>query len=586
MTLNIWHFTLIFLAMNLFILIILSILLLFAGYIFYGACLSQWLGIRPENKTPAHLLRNNIDFIPTGKNYLIGQHLSAIAAAGPIVGPILAGMWFGWLPTFIWIILGGIFIGGVHDMATIVASLRHQGRSIAEVIKESMSQRAFILFLLFLWFSLVYIITAFTDITAATFAEPVRGASIASSSMLYLVLALIMGLTLRKVELSLWVSTLIFMPVVFICIWLGPIIPLNLPAVFGGDLKTTWNMGLLAYCFAAAIIPVWLLLQPRGYLGGFFLILTAGASFVGIIIGHFTQNWTIQYPAFISWSNPQGLPLLPILFITVACGACSGFHCLIASGTTSKQLAKETDAKFVGYGGMLLESFVAVIALTTIMILTTGQAAELKDANQIYANGIATFLSVMGISREVALNFALLAFATFVYDTLDVATRLGRYIFQELTGWKSNASAYLATAATLVLPVIFLINPVRDAQGTIVPGWKIFWTVFGSSNQLLAALVLFGLSVWLFRAGKKFLVTLLPSIFMIIVAVASLIILIKPWLLDLIQGHFRFDAIGITGLLLLLLTLSLIMEGARIFLADTAKRILPLFPIKRPSDLN
>jgi len=558
--------------MNFLGLIIISIILLSLGYVFYGRYLSRWLGLRPENPTPAHILRNNVDFIPTGKTYLLGQHLSAIAAAGPIVGPILAGMWFGWIPTFLWIVLGGIFIGGVHDMTTIVASIRHQGSSIAEVIKENMSHRAFILFLLFLWFSLVYIITAFTDITAATFAETTRGAGIASSSMLYLLLAFIMGLTLRRVELSLLASTLIFMPVVFLCIWLGPILPLHLPTLFGWDVKTTWNMALLLYCFVAAVIPVWMLLQPRGYLGGFFLILTAGASFVGIIIGHFTQHWTIQYPAFISWSNPQGLPLLPILFITVACGACSGFHCLIASGTTSKQLAKETDAKLVGYGGMLLECFVAVIALSTVMILTTDQAAQLKDANQIYANGIATFLSTFGISREMALNFALLAFATFVYDTLDVATRLGRYIFQELTGWRGKFSAYAATAVTLMLPVIFLTNPVHDAQGNIVAGWKIFWTVFGSSNQLLAALVLFGLSLWLFRKGKNFLITLLPSIFMILVAVVSLFILIKPWLARTLSGQWSPDGIGITGTLLLLLTFSLIIEGTRIFVSDNLKR--------------
>src|SRR3989338_8170320 len=412
--------------MGLLLIVIVSIILLTAGYHIYGALLSRWF--RPNNSkiTPAIEFKNNSDFVPAGKFYLLGQHLSAIAAAGPIVGPILAGMWFGWVPTFLWIIFGGIFIGGAHDMITIVASIRHQGRSIAEVIKENMSQRAFILFLLFLWFSLVYIITAFTDITAATFAESTRGGAIASSSMLYLFLALVMGLTLRKTELSLGRSTLIFIPVMFLCIWLGPIFPLNIPPLFGWDVKTTWNVLLLIYCAVAAVIPVWLLLQPRGYLGGFFLILPGGLILVGIIIGQFTQHWVIQYPAFISWTSPQGLPLVPILFITVACGACSGFHCLIASGTTSKQLSKETDAKYIGYGGMLLESFVAVIALSTVMILTKGQVAELKDANQIYASGIATFLSTLGVSRELALNFALLAFATFVYDTLDVATRLDR----------------------------------------------------------------------------------------------------------------------------------------------------------------
>ena len=482
-------------------------------------------------------------------------------------------------------------------MVTIVASIRHQGRSIAEVLKDTMGRRPFIIFLLFLWFSLVYIITAFTDITASTFVEEIHGAGVASSSMLYLGLALVMGLLLKRLPLPLGLATAIFIPLVFVCIYIGPIIPLKLPTIFGWDLKTTWNMSLLFYCFFAAVIPVWLLLQPRGYLGGFFLTLTAGASFLGILIGNFTQHFTVQYPAFVQWSNPQGLPLLPILFTTVACGACSGFHCLIASGTTSKQLSKETDAKFVGYGGMLLESFVAVIALGTLMILTTTQSQTLKDPNQIYANGIAVFLSSFGVPKEFALNFALLAFATFVYDTLDVATRLGRYIFQELTGWRGNISAYLATAATLVLPVIFLTHPIKDAAGNIIPSWKIFWTVFGSSNQLLAAIVLLGLSLWLYKepfrhgksnqnpqgqplpnypnGSKKFLVTLIPSIFMMMVALLSLGLIIKPWAADIIfKRQWRMDAISLTATALILLTLFLIFEGGKIFLTKSSRKTI------------
>jgi len=222
----------------------------------------------------------------------------------------------------------------------------------------------------------------------------------------------------------------------------------------------------------------------------------------------------------------------------------------------------------VGYGGMLLESFVAVIALGTVMILSSSQTQSLKDPNQIYANGIAAFLNCLGINREFALNFALLAFATFVYDTLDVATRLGRYIFQELTGWRGKLSACAATTATLILPVVLLTHPLKDAQGNIIPGWKIFWTVFGSSNQLLAALVLFGLSLWLFKIKRKFLITLLPSLFMTLVAVVSLYLVIQPWLISIfIKGQFSADPIGITGTLLLLLTAFLLIEGTRIFLA-------------------
>lgn len=552
--------------MNILVLIITAAALLWIGYATYGMVLSRWLNLRADAVTPAHEFRNDVDFVPTGSFYLLNQHLSAIAAAGPIVGPILAGMWFGWAPTFLWIVLGGIFIGGVHDLTTIVASLRHQGKSIAEVIHATMSRKAFILFLFFLWFSLVYIIAAFTDVTASTFIEPSRGAGIASASMLYLLLALAMGLTLRKIKLPLWASTVIFIPLVFVCIFLGQKFPLQLPSFLGLSPRMSWNVALLVYCFFAAVMPVWLLLQPRGYLGGFFLTLTAGISVAGIVIGSFTQGYAIQYPAFVGWSNPQGLPLLPILFTTVACGACSGFHCLIASGTTSKQLSKETDARLVGYGGMLMESFVAVTSLCTLAILTTSQMKQLQDPNQIYANGVATFLSALGINKEWALNFALLAFATFVYDTLDVATRLGRYIFEELTGWKNTWNPYAATLATLLLPLFFLTRRFTDAQGHEIPGWKMFWTVFGASNQLLAGMVLFGLSVWLFKSRSKFQITLWPALFMIVVAVTSLVLIIRPWLVKMFtQRIWTADPIGITGLVLLGLILLLIVEGLAAF---------------------
>jgi carbon starvation protein len=542
--------------MNILFPIILGSILLAAGYFFYGVILSRLLRLRHDFKTPAHEFKDGLDFEPANKFYLLGQHLSAIAAAGPIVGPILAGMWFGWVPTFLWIIFGGIFIGGAHDMITIVASIRHQGKSVAEVIKANMSRRAFMLFLLFLWFSLIYIITAFTDITASTFVNGTRGASVASASMMYLMLALTMGIVLKMFRPSLLIATLIFCPIVFLCIYLGQFIPFNMPSLFGFDIHITWDIALIGYCFIAAVIPVWLLLQPRGYLGGFFLTFTAGLSFIGILIGGITRNLTIQCPAFIGWFNPGGFPMLPVLFITVACGACSGFHAIVSSGTTSKQISKETDSKLIGYGGMLLESFVAIIALSTVLILSSGQSQSLKDPGMIYANGIAVFLGSLGINKEFALNFALLAFATFVFDTLDVATRLGRYIFEELTGWRGRAAPYLAALITLALPAFFVTRKMVDAQGNSIPAWQYFWTIFGASNQLLAAVVLLGLSVWLFKNKMKYMVTLLPALFMMIVAVISLFFILKA---------FTLNTISITGLALLILAGMLTIEGIKIF---------------------
>lgn len=534
---------------------------LWLGYAFYGSFLRRIFELSDSTPTPAHTLHDNKDFVPANRWYLLGQHLSAIAAAGPIVGPILAGMWFGWLPTFAWLVLGGIFIGGVHDMASIVASIRHKGRSIAEIIRAHMSRRAYMLFLLFLWFSIVYIIIAFTDITAATFTDRLRGPAVASSSMQYLGLALVMGVVLKTTRLPLGIATALFLPLVFVCIWLGRHMPLAIPFIAGIDARTAWDIVLLAYCFIAAVIPVWLLLQPRGYLGGFFLATTAGLSIAGIAIGAFLNRWQVQFPAFTGWTNPGGLPLFPLLFTTVACGACSGFHSIVASGTTSKQLNKESDALTVGFGGMLLESVVAMIALATLMILAKPQVLKLGDPNQIYAQGIASFLDTIGIGYEFAFNFALLAFATFVYDTLDVATRLGRYIFQELTGLKGKTGIALSTLATLLLPALCVTSKTRDATGAVIPAWKVFWTIFGSSNQLLAAMTLLGLSVWLYRKKRAYQVTLIPAAFMTLVAILSLALILKPWFA---RGAGRAEPLVLTSIVLLVLSALLIAESAAI----------------------
>lgn len=547
--------------MNLFIVVILLILPLLAGYYFYGRFLRRFFVLNDVCKTPAHIFRDGIDFEPAGKFYLLGQHLSAIAAAGPIIGPILAGMWFGWGPAVLWIIIGGIFIGGVHDLSAIVVSIRHQGRSIAEVVKENMSKKAFILFLLFLWVSLMYIITAFTDITVNTFISQESGGKVASSSMMYLGLAVIMGVFVQKFKANLKIITMIFIPLLLICIYLGDLFPLKIPGMFGMDVRLEWGIILLLYCFIASVIPVWVLLQPRGFLGGFFLAVTVLLSFIGIVIGAFTKGFRVEYPVFVSWNNPVGLPLVPLLFTTIACGACSGFHALVSSGTTSKQLDKESDACAVGYGGMLLESVVAIIALSTLMALNLAKVNELKDPNIIYATGIAEFLNSFGINKAFAVNFALLAFATFVYDTLDVATRLGRYIFEEIIGLKNKLTPYVASFFTLILPLIFLTQRIVDEKGNPIPAWKIFWTVFGSSNQLLAGFVLFAVSIWLFKQKKKYIYTMIPSIFMLVISMMSLFLIVKPALQKIISGNLSIGPIDVTAIILIGLSILLFLEG-------------------------
>jgi len=485
-------------------------LCLLLAYRFYARLLARLLKLDPEARTPAVELRDDVDYVPISPTFLLGQHFSAIAAAGPIVGPILAGVMFGWVPALLWILLGCVFIGGVHDLGALIASVRHRACSIAEVVEEHMSRRAYLLFLSFLWIAIVYIVVAFTDITASSFlgvqeledGTQVSGGGIATSSMLYLALPVMMGLLLRYTKLPLAWATVIFLPLVGLAIWVGQYIPLDLAAALGVPderAHKAWDVLLLVYCFVASIVPMWILLQPRGHLGGYFLYAALLSGLLGILFG----GQRVAYPAFTTWTTTAGVPLFPMLFVTIACGACSGFHAVIASGTTSKQLRRETDAKLIGYGTMLLEGAVAVVALCCVMMLSR-DASVLRNPkpNVIYALGIAKFLSVVHINPVLGVSFGLMAFTTFVYDTLDVCTRLGRYIVQELTGWRSRSGRLLATAFTVGVPLLFVMRTVTDQAGNVIPAWRVFWELFGASNQLLAALTLLGITVWLWRTQR------------------------------------------------------------------------------------
>jgi carbon starvation protein len=518
--------------MELLAIVVVSAVVLSAAYWTYGPLLVRLLRLDPTARTPAYELRDDVDYAPLEPNELLSQHFSAIAAAGPVVGPILAGVMFGWLPALIWILVGSILIGGVHDMTALVASIRHKARSIAEVVKEHMSQRAFLMFLAFVWLALIYIIVAFTDITAAAFVgqqtlengDVVSGPGIASSSLMYLALPIMMGLLLRYTKLSVGVATAIFLPLVGVAIWAGQHMPIDLATWFNitgpeanASTQRVWAVLLLIYCCIASVVPMWLLLQPRGHLGGYFLYVALFGGAIGLVIASFRGTEALQYTSFTGWTAPTGETLFPVLFITIACGACSGFHSLIASGTTSKQLRYETDAKVIGYGAMLLEAMVAILSLCCVMRLASGHTLLKSGPNHIYAEGIGAFLSTMGVPPQLAVSFGLMAFTTFVYDTLDVCTRLGRYIIQELTGWYGTKGKVLGTALTGGVPVFFVMQSMVDAAGKPVPLWRVFWSLFGASNQLLAALTLLGVTVWLWRTRRAWWVwpvAGLPTVFM------------------------------------------------------------------------
>ena len=545
--------------MSLFVIALISCGLFTAGYLLYGRLLARWFELSPARTTPACSLSDGIDYVPAKRALLLGQHFSAIAAAGPIVGPILAGLWFGWLPALLWVVLGAIFFGAVHDFSSLVSSVRHRGRSIVELVRDHLGPRAHVLFMGFVWLSLVYVIIAFTDLTSASFVEPVYGGGVASSSFLYLLAAVAMGLCLYKLRMPLWLATCLFVPLVGLIIWFGKTMPLSLSPIGSVRPQIIWNGVILSYCFIASIIPMWLLLQARGYLGGFFLYIALTAGVVGLFLG----GDRVHYPAFLGWRSQVGFPLFPMLFVTVACGACSGFHGIVSSGTTSKQISREPDCRLVGYGGMLLEGLVAVIALATVMVLSPGDPTTQASPDRIYANGLAHFVERFGINPEFARSFALLAFATFIYDTLDVATRLGRYIFQELTGWQGKWGRVWATLCTLALPAVCVSMTVKDPAGHVIPAWKFFWTIFGTSNQLLAALTLLTITVWLARTGKPWALSAIPSAFMLTMTLWSLGLMARPWIMTLAKGERTLDGIAVIALVLMGLAVLVVVEAAK-----------------------
>jgi carbon starvation protein len=557
-----------------------------AAYLLYGRLLSRLFRLNRDAQTPAVELRDDVDYVPIEPKFLLGQHFSAIAAAGPIVGPILAGMMFGWLPALIWIVVGSIFIGGVHDFAALVASVRHKARSIAQIVREQMTRTSYVLFMIFVWIALVYVVVAFTDIVAGSFVGQqtlengvvVSGGGIASSSMIYLALPIIMGLLLRFTKLTLGWATLIFLPLVGVAIWAGQHIPLDLAGIFGlspGNAVRLWDVLLLAYCFAASLAPMWILLQPRGHLGGYFLYCALGAGLLGVLFG----GHGVEYPAFIGWTTARGETLFPLLFITIACGACSGFHALVASGTSSKQLKRETDARPVGYGAMLLEGMVGVVSVCCLMMLP--RITGITNPNYVYASGIGNFLRIIHIPVALGVSFGLLAFTTFVYDTLDVCTRLGRYILQELTGWQGTLGRWVATAATAMVPLYFVLQKATDAAGKPIPAWKRFWPLFGESNQLLAALTLLAITVWLYRTRRAWWVwpvVGVPSAFMYLMSMWALIGFVKAgfWkpLAELRQAPG--DIVSWVALLLVGLSLMLLVEAARVLIRARGEPVVPL----------
>lgn len=539
--------------MNSLWLLVIGIILFFIAYICYGGYLAKQWGVDEKRPTPSHTKYDNIDYVPTNSKVLLGHHFSSIAGAGPITGPILAAV-FGWLPVYLWIVLGSIFVGGVHDYGSLLASIRHEGKSIGEIIKANVGNRGKALFNIFAWLTIVLVVAAFTDITASTFAynpakpELLAGARAGTASMLFIILAVLFGFAVYRKGASLTVSTIVGVVLLFICIWIGYVFPVLKLS------KTVWCIILLIYITAASTLPVWLLLQPRDYLCSFLLY----AMLIGGVLGIFIVHPTIQVSAVKGFAVGEGKAvqyLFPMLFVTVACGAVSGFHSLVSSGTSAKQIDSERDVKFVGYGAMLIEGLVAIIALisATYIAKTNGTPPV------VFANGIADMMSSFGIPVEIGKVFVTLAFSAFALTSLDTATRIGRYIFQEYfdkgDGRKTPlTNMYVATIATVCASIVLLVY-----------GYTRIWPIFGSANQLLSGLALLAITAWLSKNGKKTFMTIIPMIFMFCVTLTALVLLIKQCYL---QQSWILLAVSI---LLFVLAIFLIIETVNTLKKPTQK---------------
>lgn len=530
------------------IIFILASLIFLIAYISYGRYLGRKYKLDDGNNTPSHIMFDGVDYVPTNKIVLLGHHFSSIAGAGPIVGPILAGIAFGWLPALLWIVLGCIFIGGVHDFSALTASIRHNARSIADIAKEYLTERARKLFLLFVWLALVYIIIVFIDLTAETF---VKDGGIATSSLLYVILAFLFGLSIYRWKLSLVKASAIFVPLIFLGIIIGQELPVEITTFGLMDPQKAWSIILLIYCIVASILPVWILLQPRDYLSSYLLYVSVLVGSAGLLLG----DIKISYPSFVTFHSPALGYLFPILFITVACGAISGFHSLVASGTTSKQLNKEKDALLIGYGGMLIEGLVAVIALSAVIMISKDSDIAKGQPLLIFSNAMGKFFSSIHLKEEYGSKFGLLALSAFILTTLDTATRIGRYVLQELFKISGARARLAATMATVFIPFLLLFVEFKDAKGNILPAWKIIWPLFGSTNQLLGALALLIIYVWLKTKKIPSFFLLIPMIFMLAITLSSLMMLILK---------YKFQLIGIIAILLFILAIFLVLETIKV----------------------
>ena len=565
--------------MNSLVLLLICVAVLAIGYIFYGGWLCKQWGVgEGKTETPAHTMEDGVDYVPAKAPILMGHHFSSIAGAGPITGPIGAAM-FGWLPVTLWILIGGIFFGGVHDFGALFASVRNKGMSIGEIISANMSKRAKRLFIIFSYLTLILVVAAFASIVASTFgavydesgavdmAKSATPASVAMISMLFIVIAIVFGFCVYRRNVPMGIASVVGVLAIAGIMAIG----MNFHPIYLSTKTWMWIVGL--YIAIASVTPVWILLQPRDYLSSFLLYAMLGVAFFGVVVAH--PTFDASFPVFGGFAvdNGNGVQyLFPVLFTTVACGAISGFHSLVSSGTTSKQLDKEKDARPIAYGGMLLECVLAVLTLCAIGYAYKWNAANpdnaLVGATAIFGGGIAHMIDgIIPGSYQVLNSLLVLTYSAFCLTSLDTATRLARFMFQEFwlepgqttkdvkEGWKKvMVNPYFATILTVVLGILLGMT-----------GYAKIWGLFGAANQLLAGIGLLAVATWLGNAGKNNKMFLFPMGFMVIVTICSLVLTVKNQIGIIAAGGADWGpyAQTILGILLIGLALVLVVEGVQ-----------------------
>ena len=564
--------------MNALIILLVAIAVLVCGYVFYGGWLAKQWGIDPNRPTPAHEFEDGKDYVPAAPYVVLGHHFSSIAGAGPINGPIQAAI-FGWVPVLLWVLIGGIFFGAMHDFGALFASIRHKGQTLATVIAENIDDTAKKLFCIFSYLTLILVVAAFAPVPTddAAKAVAVETGNLANMrtamiSVLFIVVAVIYGVITRGRKIPAAANIVSALAIIVVVVALG----YNLPVIALDN--TTWMILVGLYILVASVAPVWILLQPRDYLSSYLLYGMIALALVGIIgAGVMGNAASLDIPAFTGFSAAAGTSkvaasgfLFPALFITIACGAISGFHSLVASGTTSKQLDREAEAQPIAYGGMLLECLVAVISLCAVAFVFSGYMdGTYASPTQVFAAGLSQMLAcVPGLAGAESVAYALLVLAVSVFclTSLDTATRLGRYMFQELfTPHGMEASDLTGWRAVLVNPWVATIITVVLGVGLGMTGYQLVWPLFGAANQLLAALGLLAVCAWLGNAGRNNKMFYVPMAFMMVVTLTSLALTVWAKIGLLAAGTMDAATVLqlVIGVLLMVFAVILAVKGCK-----------------------